>query len=109
MADTIHPDAPVPAIAAASTPRDIIRAASADPALANALTGLVTTDDPKALLASRTFWAAILTPVVSGAVMHFGLAWDPATIASVTTLLEMVAMVAMRFVTRAPVTGVVKS
>lgn len=97
--------APSPAIIAAQTPADVARAALADPALNAALMQLLTAPDAKGLLQSKTFWAAILTPIVSGAVSYFALKLDPATIGTITTLLEVGAMVAMRVVTKAPVSG----
>lgn len=104
---TTTTETPSPAIAAAQTPADIARAALADPALNAALMQLLTAPDAKGLLQSKTFWAAILTPVVSEGVLYFGLKIDPATVHLITMLLEGIAMVAMRVITKTPVAGLV--
>lgn len=105
----INPEGAVPAITAAKTPGDIARAAAADPDLNAALFQLLTAPDAKGLLQSKTFWTAILTPVVSGAVSYFALKLDPATVGTITTALEVVAMIMMRVITKTPVAGLVGS
>lgn len=106
-APMINPDGAIQSIATASTPRDIARAAAADPDLNAALFQLLTAPNTKGLLQSKTFWAAILTPIVSEGVLYFGLKIDPATVHLITMLLEGIAMVAMRVITKTPVAGLV--
>jgi len=58
------------------------------------------------LLQSRTFWAAILTPIVSGLAAKYGAGLDNATVGAITTLLGTLAMIGMRYVTNRTVTGI---
>lgn len=106
---TTNPDVAKPAIVAASTPNDVIRAMLADPSLTSTIlsgvTGLLGGD--KSMLQSKTFWAAIVTPIVATIVAHYFVGLDNATVGAIDTVLEMAAMIAMRWVTKTPVTGIV--
>lgn len=106
---TTNPDVAKPAIVAASTPNDMIRAMLADPSLTSTIlsgvTGLLGGD--KSMLQSKTFWAAILTPIVGALAARYAAGLDGATVGAITTVLTSAAMIAMRWVTKTPVTGIV--
>ena len=98
---------PSPAIVAASTPNDVIRAMVDDRGLRNtvlqAFDALAAGD--KSMLGTRTFWAAILTPIVTivgGRVFHL----DNDTTMTIATALTSIAMIGMRAVTKTAVTSV---
>jgi hypothetical protein len=86
--------------AAKDVPTAIALAKGTDPALADFLTG-------KALVGSWTVWVAVLTPAVSWLATQEGFGWDSATSGTVATVLTSLAMIAMRTITRTPITGVV--
>lgn len=106
---TAPPNVDNSAIVQASTPRDIATAMVNDPglrtAILSAFTGLLSGD--KSLLGTKTFWAALITPVVGTIVSRYFVGLDDATVAGIDTFLEMAAMVGMRYITKTPVTGIV--
>lgn len=83
-------------------PSLINNVSAVDPALASQLTG-------KALLASKTPWGTIAGGVVGWLVSHYGLGWDQATCDVVAGACVLLASYAMRYVTAAPITGVVSA
>lgn len=109
MSTTTAPNVDNSAIVQASTPRDIVTAMVNDPglrtAILSAFTGLLTGD--KSMLQSKTFWAAIITPIVGWLVTRYAIGLDPTTVGAIDTVLEMAAMVGMRAITNAPVTGII--
>lgn len=110
---SISPNIPVQAIVTATTPGDVIRAMTDNPelrgAVLSAFQGLLSGD--KSMLQSKTFWAAILMPVLTGLVSYFGLNLDAQTIGVVVVLMSAAAanMIAMRLVTKTPVTGIISA
>lgn len=107
MSDTTA-DTPKPAIIAASTQNDVIRTIANDPDLRSAVlaafTGLMSGD--KSLLGTRTFWAALITPIVGALAARYAVGLDGATVGAIATVLTSGAMIVMRTVTQAPVTSV---
>lgn len=101
-------DTPKPAIIAASTQNDVIRTIANDPDLRSAVlaafTGLMSGD--KSLLGTRTFWAALITPIVGALAARYAVGLDGATVGAIATVLTSGAMIVMRTVTQAPVTSV---
>lgn len=100
---------PKPSIVAASTPNDVIGALLNDKGLMNTVLsgiGALAAGD-KSLLGTKTFWAAILTPIVGALAARYAAGLDGATVGAITTVLTSAAMIAMRYVTKAPVTGIV--
>ena len=98
-----------PAIIAAQTNNDVLRAIADDPNLRNAVVGAfgaILTGD-KALFGTKTFWMAIFTPIVGALAARYLGGADPGTVGTVATVLTSAAMIGMRLVTKAPVTGVV--
>lgn len=81
-----------------SVPTLITQAQVMDPALASFLQG-------KALAGSKTFWAPIVTHLVTWGVGYFGLAWDGATTEAVAGLISCGLMMVARAVATAPITG----
>lgn len=98
-----------PAIVAASTPNDVIDVLLHDKSLMDiVLSGLgALTGGDKSLLGTKTFWAAIFTPVVGALTARYAAGLDGATVGAITTVLTSAAMIAMRYITKAPVTGIV--
>jgi hypothetical protein len=87
-------------IAEARTLPGLIAAAQvSDPALAEQLTG-------KALVYSRTVWGTPIVMVVSWAASRYALGWDPATCSAVAGALTWAAVIALRAITKAPISGV---
>lgn len=90
-------------IADARSLPDLVQQASVyDPALAQALTG-------KALLASKTVWGNVLSPVVAFVVTRYGLGWDPATCDLVTGGVLAAATLLFRAITNSPITGLFRA
>lgn len=101
--------APNPDISKAKSPVDVVNAMASDPvirdAILSAFTALLTGD--KALFQTRTFWAALITPVVGFLAACYAAGLDGATVGAITTVMVSGAMIVMRSITKAPVTGVV--
>lgn len=108
MSGMSNPNALNIAVAEASTNNDVIAAIASDPdlkaAVAAAFTGLLKGD--KSILESKTFWAAIVVPVVASLAGHYAAGLDAGTIGEIDTVLEALAMIAMRFFVTKPVTSV---
>lgn len=98
-----------PAIVAASTTNDVIRAMADDPGLRSSVLGAFDAilGGDKALLQTKTFWAAIFTPIVGALAARYAAGLDGATVGAITTVLTSAAMIAMRTLSKTPVTGVV--
>jgi hypothetical protein len=85
---------------ARSMPDLIAAAKAADPALAEQLTG-------KALLYSRTVWGTPIVMLITWGASRYGLGWDVETCSAVAGAITWCAVVALRYVTRAPIAGIV--
>ena len=81
-------------------PSLINNVSAVDPALAASLTG-------KALLASKSPWGSLAGGIVGWLVSHYGLGWDQATCDLVAGACVLAASYVMRYITAAPITGVV--
>lgn len=86
---------------ARSVPDLIAKAKDLDPTLAEQLTG-------KALVASKTPWGVLVAGIVGWGVAHWGLGWSSDTTDLVAGAAVVVGAYAMRWITRAPITGIVK-
>lgn len=108
MSGMSNPNVPNPAVVAASTNSDVIHAITNDPglkaAVVSAFTGMLNGD--KSMLQSKTFWAAIIVPVVASLAGHYAAGLDAGTIGEIDTVLEGIAMIVMRVFTTKPVTSV---
>ena len=106
-------DIPKAAIVATKTNNDVIAAITNDPDLQNALKGgvLDLLNGNKAMFQSKTFWMALLMPVATALVAHFGLALDGDTVKALVGLMSLAAanMIGMRAITKTPISGVVTS
>jgi hypothetical protein len=98
-------DTTKPAIIAASTPRDVIVAMKNDPAIRSSVLNAFVTLAGTSFVGSRTVWVAVLTPIISALVAHFGFNLDEATSAEVAAGLTSLAGVVMRLVTKTPITS----
>ena len=74
-------------------------------AILSAFTGLLSGD--KSLLGTKTFWAALIVPAVGYIAAHYFAGLDNGTVGAIDTVLELLAMVGMRAITKTPVTGIV--
>lgn len=99
-------DTPKPALVAASTPRDVIKALNDDPAVRSSVLNAFTTLAGTSFIGSKTVWVSILTPVIAALVAHFGLKLDEATTAEIAAGLTTLASLIMRAVTKQPITSV---
>ena len=104
----IATNTPTPAIVAASTTGDVIRAMIDDPAIRNTVLGAFQTVEGKSFVSSKTAWAAVLAPIISGFGAHFGLGIDEATSAEIAAGITSLVMLGMRCVTKTAITGIVK-
>lgn len=130
MSTTLPPLSVNAAITAATTTTDLVaklqQAAQAGatnvPQVARALAVLDPNLAPKALIASKTPWGTVAVAAVSGLVTKFGLAcgavatascWTPETVdwvAGVATLAgTVVGSYVMRYMTKAPIAGIVSN
>lgn len=87
---------------AQSLPDLIARAKLLDPNLAAMIEG-------KAAIGSKTVWAAVLTPLLAWLVARYGIGWDDGTQTLVVGLASAGIGVAVRFVTKGPITGIVSA
>lgn len=91
------------AINQARTLPELIRNLSrVSPDLAQQLVG-------KSLLASKSVWGNAIAMVVAWAVTKWGLGWDAQTSAEVTGAVVMAATIALRYVTRQPISGILSA
>ncbi len=90
-------------IAQAKDLPDLIQKASTfDPALAAKFTG-------QALLASRSPWGTLAGGIVAWLVSHYSLGWDDATCSMVAGAGVLVGAYVMRWVTKHPITGILRA
>lgn len=103
-----NPNVVQPAIVAASTTNDVIRAMADDPGLRGAVLQAfdAALGGDKSMLQSKTFWAALFTPIVGGLAARYAAGLDGATVGAITTVLTSAAMIAMRAITNSRVTSV---
>lgn len=109
---TVNPLAPNDAITAARSVADLAVAMSASPALKAAIlaaAGQLLAGGGKALLTSKSFWAALVTPVITFVVTYYGFNLDGATVGALTTLATSGMAILMRIVTKTPISGVVSA
>ena len=80
------------------------------PELQTALTTLVSQFVAnRSLLGTKTFWVTLISPLVSGAVAHFGFQLDDATVGEISTGTVMVAAWIMRRISGTPVQNILPS
>jgi hypothetical protein len=85
--------------AAQSLPDLVNKLQTADPDLAEQLTG-------KALIYSRTPWGTLLATGIAWAVTKYGIDWDESTCALVSGAVLIAASYFMRWITTTPVMGI---
>ena len=61
----------------------------------------------KALLYSKTVWGALAAIVISRLATQWGLGWDATTCSVVSGGLVWVAVIALRYITKAPIDGMI--
>ncbi len=86
---------------AKNLPQLIAFLSAADPKLADAIKG-------KSLIASKSPWGTLAVTVVSWAAAHWGLGWSDDTCNLVAGAGVVLGSYAMRYITRAQITGFVK-
>lgn len=98
-----------PAIIAASTTNDVIRAMVDDTTLRSAVLKAfsdLTTGDGKALLTSRSFWANLLTPLATWVIARYFTGLDPTTVTILVGAASAGMAAAMRMITKEPIVSV---
>jgi hypothetical protein len=108
MSATTNPEAPKPAVQAANSPADVVRAMRVDPDLSKIVlngVGAVLAGN-KSLLGTRSFWVNTLTPLVTWGVTKYALELDADTQVIVVGALGAAVAAGMRWITKAPVTSV---